>query len=564
MKLKLNLKDIHQNNFSLAKRFLIALCLLVIAFVLRYEIGSYFGGLGYLTFYPLMVITFFVCGSIAGTCFVILSILIVDYNFLPPFHSFSLTTFSNIANITFIFTSAFVGFIIYNLRKYIRQAEFNSSELNKSLEALSKTAKEVEDLYHRSPCGYHSLDQDGTIVEVNNTELALLGYRRDEFIGRKVLQFLTTESQTLFNQNFPKFIKTGKLQDLELDFIKKDGTTISFLVNANVVYDNDGQFVRTRSTLVDIHDQKALVNEVKTLNILFHELLESLPFGVVVFDQNRDVLYHNKQFGSLLNYPSRLLNQPKLNFADIIRFNWERGDYPGGQYEDILEDFVTKIINREFVLFEREQSNGVYLEVRGIPLSAGFTLITYTDITVRKANEIKVWRQANYDSLTDLPNRTLLFKRLAEQIASAKRSSKLVALLYLDLDGFKLINDTYGHEFGNEVLIGVTKRWNQCIHDTDFIARIGGDEFIVILGGLAVVEDATLIAQKLIDALDQPIILSNGALCKIGASIGISIYPNHTLDIQELIQAADTAMYKSKASAHNKITFWTPLDSEVS
>lgn len=196
-----------------------------------------------------------------------------------------------------------------------------------------------------------------------------------------------------------------------------------------------------------------------------------------------------------------------------------------------------------------------YFEYEGEEYNCAFV----RDITTRKQTEMQIWRQANFDRLTALPNRALFFDRLSKELSKSIRSHKYSALLFLDLDGFKPVNDQYGHEAGDEVLKIVAKRWQACIREVDTLARIGGDEFAVVVDGLEAPELATHVAKKMIAALSSKVPLPNSQECKIGVSIGIAIFPNNATEMDSLVSAADAAMYESKLKGKNTFTFSTSL-----
>lgn len=181
---------------------------------------------------------------------------------------------------------------------------------------------------------------------------------------------------------------------------------------------------------------------------------------------------------------------------------------------------------------------------------------THTDITERKEAELKVNFMAYHDKLTGLPNRALFFDRMAQAISQARRGKKRVALLFLDLDGFKQVNDRHGHDAGDIVLKVVVERMTSSVRAMDTIARLGGDEFTVILSELDAIEDTTPVAEKLISSVRQPIVLPDGEECQVGASIGIAIYPDNGTEADLLLSAADTAMYTSKGGGKGRYTYF--------
>ena len=177
------------------------------------------------------------------------------------------------------------------------------------------------------------------------------------------------------------------------------------------------------------------------------------------------------------------------------------------------------------------------------------------DITQKKNQEEKILYQAHYDSLTQLPNRFLALDRLAHSIKKANRDQTIVAVLYLDLDGFKRINDTLGHEVGDEMLILAAERLSTTIREEDTLCRLGGDEFITLLEGLNQASDAQHVAEDQLSCLKQPFTLNHRELIVTG-SIGIALYPEDGTSPAELLRNADTAMYYSKDLGRNNYHYF--------
>jgi len=164
--------------------------------------------------------------------------------------------------------------------------------------------------------------------------------------------------------------------------------------------------------------------------------------------------------------------------------------------------------------------------------------------------------QAHYDPLTKLPNRFLFYDRLSQAIIKAKRNKTQFALLFVDLDSFKEINDTYGHEVGDAVLIEVAKRLKTCVRESDTVARLAGDEFLILLENFHSKESIATIAKLLVQTLQMPIELEDKEL-RVTCSIGITIYPNDSNDAQRLIRYADYAMYQAKKTGKNNFIFYS-------
>jgi diguanylate cyclase (GGDEF)-like protein/hemerythrin-like metal-binding protein/PAS domain S-box-containing protein len=179
--------------------------------------------------------------------------------------------------------------------------------------------------------------------------------------------------------------------------------------------------------------------------------------------------------------------------------------------------------------------------------SAQRRVALFHDVTQQKLSAEKIYYQANHDRLTGLANRQFFFDRLANELSRARRAKTLVGLLFMDLDRFKPINDQYGHEAGDVVLQVVSQRWSSCIRSSDMLARIGGDEFALMVGALTSTEEAGAVAQKLVHMVGQPIELPSGQQCHVGVSVGIAVYPDNAMEMDSLIAASDAAMYACKA-----------------
>jgi len=177
------------------------------------------------------------------------------------------------------------------------------------------------------------------------------------------------------------------------------------------------------------------------------------------------------------------------------------------------------------------------------------------DITERKASEAKIIHLAHYDALTNLPNRRLVQDRIQQTIVSARRSGAQFAVMFIDLDKFKSINDTLGHDIGDQLLQMVANRLTQSLREEDTIGRQGGDEFIVLLASLGTAKDSAVVAQKIVDVLSAPFVIDGHDL-SIGASIGIAIYPQDGDDAEKLVKNSDTAMYRAKEAGRSNYQFF--------
>jgi diguanylate cyclase (GGDEF)-like protein len=178
----------------------------------------------------------------------------------------------------------------------------------------------------------------------------------------------------------------------------------------------------------------------------------------------------------------------------------------------------------------------------------------FTDISLLKATQQKLEQLASFDALTELPNRRLLNDRLDQTVRRMQRRNDGLAVLFIDLDGFKNVNDTYGHAIGDLVLREAASRLQKCIRTSDSVGRLGGDEFAIVLDGARLPADAALVGERIVAALAEPLRLEGHRLT-IAASIGIAVYPDDGTDAATLLRNADAAMYEAKQSGRNGFRF---------
>ena len=212
----------------------------------------------------------------------------------------------------------------------------------------------------------------------------MLGYTRDEYQGHFLTEFLDPENLAKFNQVYPQLVRDGYVSDVEYDLTAKDGSRIAVLISANAIRGDKGQFVASRSTLIDNRVNLAQKRELNHLNSFLSGVLEFLPIGVLVLDKKRRVVLKNKLLGRLLDDPPELIDRPDLNFSELVRFNFDRGDHPDQTYESVLAGFLEMMATQETVHFERLQHSGIYLSIGGQRIAQGWILLTYADITASK------------------------------------------------------------------------------------------------------------------------------------------------------------------------------------
>ena len=301
-------------------------------------------------------------------------------------------------------------------------------------------------------------------------------------------------------------------------------------------------------------EQYATIKEMETR--LFGAILTASPDPIFVLDLRGRFIYANKATADLFALPPD---------AIIGKSNLELG-FPFAQdfhknFEKVIADQSTyrgKFSHR-FASGQGERFDYLLAPVLDEDQNTEATVCISRDITEQAMAEETIWHTAHHDFLTGLPNRRLFLDRLEQEVKHATRSSLPLALLFLDLDGFKEVNDSLGHEAGDRVLCDVAERLADCVREDDTIARLGGDEFTVILTAAKHRKDVERIAQTIIGAIAKPFQTDHHPV-RISVSIGISFYPADAIDPLALLQAADKAMYAAKESEGNRIFFYSTID----
>ncbi len=297
-------------------------------------------------------------------------------------------------------------------------------------------------------------------------------------------------------------------------------------------------------------EQYATEKEMETR--LFGAILVASPDPIFVLDPAGRFVYANEATVSLFAQDSKaIIGQTAFDLGFSFAADFQRN------LEKVVADKCTyrgKFVHT-FSSGQGERFEYLLAPVLDEHKNTEATVCILRDVTERALAEEKIWHNAHHDLLTGLPNRRLFLDRLEQEVKHAKRSSLPLSVLFMDLDGFKEINDSLGHEAGDRLLFEVAERLSGCVREEDTVARLGGDEFTVILTGAHQREDVEHVAQTVIDALARPFHLAQKSV-RISASIGISRYPQDAAMPVALLQAADQAMYEAKRSGSNRMCFY--------
>ena len=333
-------------------------------------------------------------------------------------------------------------------------------------------------------------------------------------------------------------------RNFELSRLGADGTERHISISGDPMFDESGAFKGYRGVGTDITARKRSEQALRDTAAQLRLFADNIPAMTVSLDANLRYVFVNKRFADFFGFdPAEIVGK---HLREVI----------GEESFREIEGYFAQALQGYPVTYQRKRklANGEYrhLEAKLLPhvgdqgKVVGCFALT-TDITEHKLTEERIQRVAHHDSLTGLPNRLLFNDRLEHAISLAKRDSRQFALLYLDLDKFKPVNDALGHAAGDELLQAVAARIRHQVRESDTVARVGGDEFTVILSDIARREDAQTVATKIIAALTTPFQLgSQKQRVDIGTSIGIALYPADGRDADALVEAADAAMYGAK------------------
>ncbi len=338
---------------------------------------------------------------------------------------------------------------------------------------------------------------------------------------------------------------------IEHRIVRTDGEERIVQERGEVFRNKQGDAVHMVGTVHDITEQKRLEKELKLADNVFNHTLEA----ILVTDANNRILRINQAFTHITGYsdaevigknPSEILQSGRHDRFFYKRL-W-RSLIDTGAWEGVIWDR-----RKSGEIFPSRHNISVVKDERGNIIQ--YTSI-FSDITEQKQAEEHIQNLAQYDQLTKLPNRILFNDRLVQAFHRAKRANNKVGVMFVDLDRFKSINDSLGHQAGDSLLQEVARRLTNCVRLQDTVARLGGDEFTIVLEDLKQAEDASVVANKVLDALSTTMEIEGHDIVS-GASIGISIYPDDGEQAESILKNADMAMYQAKQHGRNRYQFYT-------
>ncbi len=387
-------------------------------------------------------------------------------------------------------------------------------------------------------------------VYINDRFESLLGYSRAELLAGNIYDLVTPVFRDVYRERFQRIAHSGGVSTLEIQLNRKDGGRVPLEMNAVTLPDGT-----VYGSCRDITERKINEESQRIAAVTF-----DTQEAIMITTPDAEILRVNQAFQDITGYSAE----------DVIGHNpriFQSGRHDEAFYQAMWSDLhSTGKWSGE--VWDRRKDGSFYPKMMTITAvyddnhKLTHYVAVFRDISNRKKSEQEIYQLAFYDSLTKLPNRRLLLDRLQQALAASARTGRHGALLFLDLDHFKTINDTQGHAMGDQLLIEVARRLQTCVREGDSVARLGGDEFVALLEELGSEADeaasqAESVAEKIRLELEKPYVL-NDFECLSTTSIGISLFFNHQESAEELLMHADVAMYQAKTAGRNAIRFFDP------
>lgn len=394
------------------------------------------------------------------------------------------------------------------------------------------------------------------IINVNHATLCLYHAKdKEELIG-SLNKILVDLSYKAFQEEICSLIDGKNSFSFEIINRTLTGQLITVRIELSLAPGFENTWSKVFISTTDITSQKQAQDELRDSEIRQRLILESMPVLMFAMNDKNLITTWNQECEITTGYRSEeIINNPKAleylfpnpDYRKYALFELERR---GHDFNNLELEFTSKNGSKKIISWSNISSR--------LPIPGWSFWATGVDITERKAAEEQLKYLASHDTLTELPNRALFNDRLNHAIPLAKRNHQQLAVMFLDLDNFKMVNDTLGHEKGDELLIEVANRIVKCLRESDTVARIGGDEFAFVLENINVKEDITKIVEKISKAISASMIIG-GLTWNITPSIGITIFPDDGNDAETLIKKADIAMYAVKEKGKNRYQFFSTM-----
>jgi len=398
-------------------------------------------------------------------------------------------------------------------------------------------------------------DSSERIIGWNRGAETIFGYTEDEILGESLTVLMPQQYRAQHLAGVARMIAGGKPRisssgPIELAGLRKDGSVFPLEISLGHWRNKDGMFFT--GVVRDITERKKDELALRESEARFRFMLENSPIAACITrTPDCQIIFANQRYAAMLNTsPEKVASlNPKHYYVSPQHYSEVLEQLDKG--EQVTNRLVELSVPNVYSKTTWALASYLKLEYENKPAVLGW----FYDISDRKAMEEQVLYLAHHDALTGLPNRTLLYDRLQHALSIAKRDHVKLALMFIDLDKFKPINDMLGHDIGDLVLKEVAHRIQDCLRESDTVARLGGDEFVALLSTVNTPYDALQVAETIRFLLNQPFELA-GHVMNISSSTGIAIYPEHGVSEKQLIKNADAAMYYAKSIGRNNVQIY--------
>ncbi|TAJ82016.1 MAG: EAL domain-containing protein [Gallionellaceae bacterium] len=424
------------------------------------------------------------------------------------------------------------------------------AERKEAEEALRHSEQRFRDVSEAAGEYIWEIDANMVYTYVSNRSADVKGYAPQELLGHTPMEFMPEEDIAAVGEIVNAAIADKVPFRLQHRDITESGAVLWEEVRGIPFYDESGKVIGLRGTGLNITERKLAEEKLQLAALVYENSAESM----MVTDGDNKILGINPAFTKTTGYTLEEVLGKTPGFLNS-------GRQDAGFYQAMRRAIETTG-RWQGEMWNRRKNGEIYVEWQSINTifrpdgSVHRHVALFSDITQKKATEELIWRQANFDALTGLPNRRMFHDRLGQELKKAARNNLPLALMFIDLDHFKEVNDTLGHDQGDLLLIEAARRITECVRESDTVARLGGDEFTVILPALEGIDSIDRIAQNIIDRLTRSFRLGQENVF-VSASIGITLYPADAGEIETLLKNADQAMYVAKNAGRNRYSYFT-------
>ena len=411
--------------------------------------------------------------------------------------------------------------------------------------ALRQSETHYRTMFDSAPEGVWMIGPDRRTTEVNQRMCDLIGYTPEELLGRNPVEFADEQNGKIFEEK-ARIVPNRQTRTYEIALRHRDGHNIRTEFRATNLFNEDGSVMGVMAFVVDLTVRKQAEERLQLAANVFDHARE----GITITDAQGIIIDVNDAFSRITGY----LREEALGQSPSILKSGRQDK----AFYDAMWQALTAQGHWSGEIWNRRQNGEVYAEfltISSVRDAAGAVqqyVGLFSDITERKAHQSQLEHIAHFDALTNLPNRVLLADRLQQAMAQAQRRQQQLAVAYLDLDGFKAINDHHGHETGDHVLITLATRMKEVLREGDTLARMGGDEFVAVLIDLEDTGACVPLLTRLLTAAALPVRWGELNL-QVSASLGVTFYPQaQELGPDQLLRQADQAMYQAKMAGKNR------------